>query len=137
MDINSITEKVIGGAIQVHRELGPGLLEAAYEACLSVELAGRGLSIERQCAVPLLYRGTPVECGFRMDMLVERRVVVELKCVTRFDQVHTAQMITYLKLSHCCVGLLINFNVLVLKDGIRRIVLNFPEPPPRPQRPPR
>jgi GxxExxY protein len=128
---NQITETVIGAAIAVHRELGPGLLESAYEACLALELAERGLCFERQKEVPLVYRGVKVECGYRVDFLVERQVVVELKAVDGLEPVHEAQLLSYLKLSGSKVGLLINFNVTVLKNGIRRLVLGFDDVKPQ------
>ena len=124
---NEITEAVIGAAIAVHRELGPGLLESAYEACLACELAERGLHIERQKGLPVVYRGVEPDCGYRVDLLVEDQAVVELKAVDRLDPIHEAQMLSYLKLSGCKVGLLINFNVRVLKNGIRRLVHGFEE----------
>ena len=107
----------------VHRELGPGLLESAYEACLAFELVERGLSVERQKALPVKYRGVNVDCGYRIDLLVEGKVIIELKAVERLEPIHEAQLLSYLKLSGCKVGLLINFNVKVLKSGIRRLVL--------------
>lgn len=121
-EINEITELIIGCAIQVHRELGPGLLESAYEACLAYELGERGLSVERQKALPIVYRDVRLECGYRLDLLVEEAVVVEVKCVETLAPIHQAQLLSYLKLSGCRVGLLINFNVTLLKDGIRRLV---------------
>ncbi len=121
-ELNAITEEIIGAAIAVHRALGPGLLEWAYEACLVYELAERGLAVERQKALPVTYRGVTVDCGYRIDLLVKGLVVVELKAVERLDPLHDAQILSYLKLSGCRVGLLINFNVRMLKDGIRRLV---------------
>jgi GxxExxY protein len=120
--INNITETIIGGAIAVHRELGPGLLESTYEACLAYELAKRGLAVERQKELPVKYRGVKLDCGYRIDLLVEEKVIVELKAVERLEPIHIAQVLSYLKLSGCNVGLLINFNVKVLKDGIRRLI---------------
>ncbi len=120
--LNKITEAVIGAAIAVHRELGPGLLESTYEACLAYELADRGLAVERQKEVPVVYRGVHLDCGYRMDLLVEKEVVVELKAVERIEPIHEAQVLSYLKLSGRKLGLLINFNVQVLADGIRRLV---------------
>jgi GxxExxY protein len=125
--LNRITEAVIGAAMAVHRELGPGLLESAYEACLAFELAERGLSVERQKALPIRYRGVNVDCGYRIDLLVEGKVIIELKAVERLEPIHEAQLLSYLKLSGCKVGLLINFNVKVLKNGIRRLVLGLRE----------
>ncbi len=123
VDINDITESVIGAAIAVHRELGPGLLESSYEACLAYELLCRDLPYERQKAIPLVYRGIAVESAYRIDFFVGGKVIVELKAVERLDPVHVAQVLTYLKLSRCRIGLLINFNVTLLKDGIRRLAL--------------
>jgi GxxExxY protein len=122
--INKITDTIIGSAISVHRALGPGLLESAYEACLSFELADRGLSVERQKALPVVYRDVRLDCGYRIDLLVEEKVIVELKAVDRVEPIHTAQLLSYLKLSDCKLGLLINFNVRVLKNGIRRLINN-------------
>jgi len=136
VEVNAITEGIIGSAIAVHRELGPGLLESTYQACLAYELATRRLRVERQVHVPVVYRGTKLDCGYRIDLLVERTVLVELKAIERFDAIHSAQLLTYLKLSGLHVGLLINFNVALLRDGIRRIVHNLPEPQ-RAQRTPR
>ena len=126
-ELNKITEIIIGAAMAVHRELGPRLLESAYEACLAYELPDRGCSVERQKALPVRYRGVNVDCGYRIDLLVEGKVIVELKTVERLEAIHKAQLISYLKLSGCKVGLLINFNVKVLKDGIRRLVNEFEE----------
>jgi GxxExxY protein len=126
-NINDITEAIIGAAISVHRELGPGLLESAYEACLAYELTERKLQIERQKGLPVVYRGVELDCGYRIDLLVENQVVVELKAVESLEPIHDAQVLSYLKLSGCEVGLLINFNVKVLKKGIRRLVNNFQE----------
>ena len=120
--INKITENIIGAAIAVHRALGPGLLESAYEACLAYELVDRRMSVERQKALPVVYRGVNVDCGYRIDLLVEREVIVELKAVEKLDPIHQAQLLSYLKLSGCKVGLLINFNVKILKSGIRRFI---------------
>src|SRR5208337_4545926 len=119
---NKITEVIIGGAIQVHRVLGPGLLESAYEACLAFELKKRGLRIEEQKPLPLVYDQVKLDCGYRIDLVVEGAVVVEVKSVDALAPIHEAQVISYLKLSGCKVGLLINFNVLQLKQGIRRFV---------------
>jgi GxxExxY protein len=120
--LNGITEAIIGGAIQVHRVLGPGLLESAYEACLAFELKKRGLRIEQQKPLPLVYDQVKLDCGYRIDLLVEGAVVVEVKSVDAVAPIHEAQVISYLKLSGCKVALLINFNVLQLRDGIRRFV---------------
>ena len=122
---NETTETIIGGAIAVHRALGPGLLESAYEACLFYELVDRGLSVERQKALPVEYRGVNLDCGYRIDLLVEKIIIIELKAVEKIDPIHKAQLLSYLKLSSCKLGLLINFNVRLLKNGIHRIVLDF------------
>jgi len=120
--LNKITERIIGAAMQVHRTLGPGLLESAYEACLSYELRKGGLDVEQQKPVPLVYEEVKLECGYRMDLLVERSVVVEVKFIEALVPVHAAQTLSYLRLSGCKLALLINFNVTVLKDGIRRFI---------------
>jgi GxxExxY protein len=119
---NSLTEKIIGPAMEVHRALGPGLLESAYEACLVYELAQQGLKVEQQKPLPLIYKGVHLDCGYRLDLLVENSVIIEIKTVDALSPIHEAQLISYLKLSGCLVGLLINFNVRLLKDGIRRFV---------------
>jgi GxxExxY protein len=125
--LNDITEAVIGAAIAVHKELGPGLLESAYEACLAYELTQVGLKFERQKGLPLYYRGVHLDCGYRIDLLVETQVVVEVKAVEKIELIHEAQLLSYLKLSKCQLGLLINFNVEILKNGIRRLVNRFLE----------
>ncbi len=117
-----ITEQILGAAIAVHRALGPGLLESAYEACLAFELVDRGLAIVRQTALPVVYRGVRIDCGYRLDLVVEGEVIVEIKAVERILPVHEAQILTYLKLSELPVALLLNFNVPLLKDGIKRFV---------------
>lgn len=122
---NEITESVIGAAIEVHRALGPGLLESAYEECSCHELSLRGLSFRRQVDLPVCYKGVKLDCGYRMDVVVDDLVILELKTVEKILPIHQAQLLTYLKLYHRSVGLLINFNVPVLKDGIKRMVLNF------------
>jgi len=127
--LNRITESIIGAAIEVHRALGPGLLESAYEACLTFELAQRGLKVERQKPLPVIYREVKLDCGYRLDLLVEEAIIVEVKAVDRLMPIHQAQLLSCLKLSGCKVGLLINFNVRVLRDGIRRVVNNFPDSP--------
>lgn len=120
--LNRITENIIGAAIQVHRTLGPGLLESAYEACLAFELAKRGLKVEQQKPLPLIYEQVKLECGYRIDLLVEGSVVIEIKSVEGLAPIHQAQVMSYLKLSGCKVALLVNFNVRVLKDGIQRFI---------------
>ena len=127
MTINDLTREIIAAAIDVHRELGPGLLESAYETCLALELAERGIEVERQRVLPLTYKGLRIDCGFRIDLLVEDQVIVELKSVQAIAPVHEAQLLSYLKLSGLQAGLLINFNVTLLRDGIRRLVNGLPE----------
>jgi GxxExxY protein len=117
-----ITERIIGAAMRVHSALGPGLLESAYEACLAFELAENGLKVEQQKPLPLAYRGVQLECGYRLDLLVEDAIIVEIKAVESLVLLHRAQLISYLKLSGCQVGLLINFNVTSLRQGIRRLI---------------
>ena len=127
MNPNDLTEAIIGAAIEVHRTLGPGLLEAAYEDCLCTELRLRGICFERQKEIPLNYKGTVIRHGYRVDLVVEGTVIVELKAVEATTQLHRAQLLTYLKLGGWHVGLLINFNVPVLKDGLHRLVLDLRE----------
>ncbi len=124
---NDITREVIGAAIQVHRQLGPGLLESAYVRCLCREFELQGIAYQEQVPLPLEYKGLKLECGYRLDLLVGGLVVVEAKSVDALLPVHEAQLLTYMRLGRWSVGLLINFNVPVLKDGIRRRVLNFDE----------
>jgi GxxExxY protein len=124
--LNAISESVIGAAIAVHRELGPGLLESAYESCLEFELLDRGFAVERQKALPVIYRGLAVECGFRIDLRVNGLVIVELKAVEKLERIHEAQVNTYLRLTGLHLGLLMNFNVTRLTDGIKRVVRDFP-----------
>lgn len=126
--LNKITESIIGAAINVHRELGPGLLESAYEACLLFELADQGLEVEQQKSLPVVYRGRRLECGYRLDLVVEDEVIVEVKSVEKLLPIHKAQLLSYLKLSGKRVGLLINFNASLLKNGVERVVNNFPSP---------
>jgi GxxExxY protein len=124
---NRITHTILGGALAVHKALGPGLLESAYEACLAFELSERGLKVERQKALPVRYREVDLDCGYRIDLLLDGKVIVEVKAVERLNPVHEAQLLSYLKLSNCKVGLLINFNVRILKNGVRRLVLGLEE----------
>jgi GxxExxY protein len=126
-EYNRLTEAIIGAAVAVHRELGPGLLESAYEACLAYELIQRGFAVERQKELPLKYREVCVDCGYRIDLLVDGCVVLELKAIENTLPVHEVQVLTYLRLSGCKVGLLINFNVRTLTTGIRRVVNGLPE----------
>jgi GxxExxY protein len=125
--LNRITESIIGAAIEVHRALGPGLLESAYEACLAFELAERGLKVEQQRPLPIVYRRVRLDCGYGLDLLVQEAVIVEVKVVDRLAPIHKVQLLSYLRLSGCKVGLLINFNVRILKDGIVRMVNTFPD----------
>lgn len=122
METNKITEIIIGCAIEVHRQLGPGLLESAYEECLCFELKKAGLKFERQKPVPVVYKDIKLDCGYRIDILVENRVVVELKTVEVLNPVHEAQILTYMKFAEKKIGLLINFYVSMLKDGLKRYV---------------
>jgi len=127
MHVNRITEEIIGSAIEVHRALGPGLLESAYEACLCRELGMRSMLFKQQESLPVNYKGMQLDCGYRLDLLVADQVVVEVKAVERLLPIHDAQLLTYLKLGGWKAGLLINFNESVLKKGIRRRVLGLEE----------
>jgi GxxExxY protein len=122
---DALSKAIIGAAIEVHRQLGPGLLESAYEECLAYEFSLRDLPFERQKPVPVIYKTARLDCGFRLDFLVDRLVVVELKAVDRLAPIHQAQMLTYLKLTECRLGLLLNFNVIMLREGIKRVVLGL------------
>jgi GxxExxY protein len=121
-----LTAEVIAGAIQVHRALGPGLLESVYQACLREELQDRGLALRSEVDVPLVYRGRRIASGYRVDLVIEEKLVVELKAVRRLDDLHVAQVLSYLRLLNLPIGLLINFHVVVLRHGIRRVVLDVP-----------
>ena len=123
MEFESLSKDVLGAAIEVHKHLGPGLLESAYEECLSFELLRRGYKIERQKPIPVVYKEIRLDCGYRIDILVEDRLVLELKSVDCFNPVHEAQILTYMKFSQKRIGLLINFNVSLLKNGIKKYVL--------------
>jgi len=120
---DSLSEKVIGFAIDVHRGLGPGLLESAYEECLCFELRSHAIAYRRQVSLPVVYKTVKLECGYRMDIVVEDRLVVEVKAVEKLMPIHDAQLLTYLRLSGIRVGLLLNFNTPVLKNGIKRLIL--------------
>ena len=122
---NEVTGEVIGASMEVHRAVGPGLLESAYLACLCHELELRGIPYQREVPLPVEYKGVRLECGYRIDLLVSELVVVELKAVEQLDPIHEAQLLSYLKLGGWKVGLLLNFHAPVLKDGIRRMVLNW------------
>lgn len=123
IEFDELSRAVIGCAIEVHRELGPGLLESAYEQCLAHELRLRGIAFELQKVMPVEYKGVLIDCGYRLDLVVEGRLIVELKAVSALEPIHEAQLLTYLKLAKARTGLLINFNVPLLRDGIRRFVL--------------
>ncbi|KAF0150129.1 MAG: hypothetical protein FD143_2649 [Ignavibacteria bacterium] len=122
MNENELSNTVIGLAIKVHSALGPGLLESAYEECLFYEIHKTGLLVEKQKPMPLVYEAVKLDCGYRIDLIVEKKLILELKSVELLNDVHFAQLLTYLKLSKCKLGLLINFNVARLKDGIRRVI---------------
>jgi len=124
---NQLTEKIIGCAIEVHKALGPGLLESAYEECFCYELAQTGFTFRRQVPLPVVYKGVTLDCGYRIDVLINDLIVVELKTVEKLLPIHDAQLLTYLKLYRRPLGLLLNFNVPVLKDGIKRLVNQFQE----------
>ena|SRR5438105_1653160 len=126
-NVNELTEIVIGCAIEVHRTLGPGLLESTYEMCLCRELCLRTILFERQKPIPVIYKGVKLDCGYRADVIVDSRVLVEIKAIEQISAIHDAQMLSYLKLSGMKVGLLINFNVRVLTHGIHRKVLGPPD----------
>jgi len=128
---DAITEQIIGAAIEVHRQLGPGLLESAYEECLCFELSQHGLQFERQVNLPVSYKGVKLDCGYRLDLVVEDEVIVELKTVEQLAPIHYAQLLTYLKLPGKKVGLLMNFNEPVLRRGLKRLVNDFPQEPRR------
>jgi GxxExxY protein len=122
MEINQLSHKIIGAAIEVHRHLGPGLLESAYRDCLAFEISQVGLYVEREKVLPLKYKGIILNQGYRLDLIIENKVVLELKTVEELTDVHHAQMVTYLKLGNYPLGLLINFHSKILKDGLRRVI---------------
>ncbi|MBL7792802.1 MAG: GxxExxY protein [Saprospiraceae bacterium] len=125
MEHRELTHSIIGCAMRVHAALGPGLLESAYEACLYYELVDSGLKVHRQVSLPLVYRDVEQDVGYRIDLFVENKIIIELKSLDELHPIHTAQVLTYLKLSNTRLGLLINFNVKSLKDGIKRIVYGY------------
>jgi GxxExxY protein len=127
MDINQLSNKIIGAAVEVHKTVGPGLLESAYERCLCRELALRGISFKNQVPLPLVYKGEKLDCGYQMDLVVGNAIILELKSCEKIEPIHQAQLLTYLKLSGLNLGLLLNFNVPVMRDGIARIVYNLKE----------
>jgi GxxExxY protein len=122
MTYKELTYTAVGAAMNVHKELGPGLLEKAYQECLCYELANHGLYVEKEISMPLVYKGVQLDCGFRMDILVEDCLVIETKAVSEINEIHLAQLLSYLKQGDYRLGLLINFNTVVLKNGIRRVV---------------
>jgi GxxExxY protein len=119
---NDLATEVIGASITVHKTLGPGLLESAYKECLFYELVKKGLYVEKEKPLPLIYEEVKMDCGYRLDIIVENKLIIEVKAVESLNDIHLAQVLTYLKVSGCKLGLLINFNVLMVKDGIRRII---------------
>ena len=123
--LNDLSNKIIGCAIDVHKALGPGLLESAYKECLYYDLSQKGFIVEIEKALPLVYHSVKLDCGYRADLIVENKIIIEIKSVEALNDLHVAQVLTYLKMSGCTLGLLINFNNIRLKDGIRRIVNNF------------
>ena len=125
MSENEISSQIIGAAIEVHKHLGPGLLESSYEACLLFELRKRGVNVKSQVALPISNKGVQLEAGYRIDILVEEKVIIEIKTVEDFADIHLAQILTYLKLSKLKLGLLINFNSVKLVDGLKRVVNNL------------
>jgi len=125
--LNQLSNVIIGAALRVHDELGPGMLESAYEACLMFERLDKGLRVEREKPLPLVYRGHRLDCGYRLDLLVEDAIIVEVKAIERLERVHSAQLLSYLRQLKLKLGLLFNFNVKWLQDGIKRVVNAFPE----------
>lgn len=125
MEFEELTSEIIGAAIEVHKELGPGLLESTYERCLVHELSLRGIKTERQKVQPIIYKGLELDEGYRLDILVDHQIILELKVVDSLNDIHTAQLLTYLKLSDLRLGYLLNFNVTQMKQGIKRLVNNF------------
>lgn len=128
LSINEITEKVIGCAISVHTALGPGLLESAYQECLYFDLISEGFKVEKEKPLPLIYKDVKMDCAYRVDLLVEDKVIVELKSVEILTDIHKAQVLTYLKLSNNKIGLLINFNSSRIKDGLKRLINKYYKP---------
>ena len=120
---NEIAKTVFESGLQIHKTLGPGLLESAYEECLYFDLVNAGLEVEKQKSLPLIYKEIKLDAGYRVDFLIENKVIIEIKSIETLHPIHTAQVLTYLKLSNCKLALLINFNVLLFKDGVKRIIL--------------
>lgn len=125
MDENELSNKIVGAAIEVHRTLGPGLLESTYEECLCHELSLNQIPFVRQAQMPVVYKGIQLDCGYRIDIIVDKKVILELKSVAEIQPIHKAQLLTYLKLSGLKLGILLNFNVQLMKDGINRFVNNL------------
>jgi GxxExxY protein len=125
--LDQLSHRIIGSAIEVHRQLGPGLLESAYESCLVYELRQLGFHVEGQKPLPIIYKDVKLDCGYRLDIVVEGEIIVEIKAVEQLLPIHEAQLLSYLRLSHKKVGLLMNFHVPVLKNGLKRIVNEFPD----------
>lgn len=125
MNENSLSHLTINRALKIHSSLGPGLLESAYQECLFYELLKAGLKVEKERSLPLVYKTVKLECGYRVDLFVENKMIIEVKSVEAVNDVHLAQVLTYLKLSGCKLGLLLNFNVALMKEGIRRVVNNL------------
>lgn len=123
METDFLTNEILACAFKVHSSLGPGLLESAYQACLKYELIKQGLSVETEKVVPLVYEEITLDCGYRIDLLVDKKIIIELKTVEKFTDVHLAQVLTYLRLANLKTGLLLNFNTKSLRDGIKRVVL--------------
>ena len=126
--LDEISHRIIGAAIEVHRHLGPGLLESAYQSCLAFELKQLGLKVEEQKPLPVVYKQVKLDCGYRLDMVVEDEIIVEIKAIEKLLPIHDAQLLSYLRLTKKRVGLLMNFHVPVLKNGLKRIVNEFPDP---------
>jgi GxxExxY protein len=126
--LDQISRRIIGAAIEVHRHLGPGLLESAYQSCLAFELKQLGLKVEEQKPLPVVYKQVKLDCGYRLDLVVEDEIIVEIKAIEKLLPVHDAQLLSYLRLARRRVGLLMNFHVPVLKNGLKRIVNEFPDP---------
>ena len=127
MDINELSSKIISAAIEVHKALGPGLLESAYEECLCYEFRLRDFGFERQKPLPIIYKGNKLDCGYRLDIVVENAIILELKSCEKIERIHMAQLLTYLKLSGLKLGLLLNFNVPLMREGIMRVVNELDE----------
>jgi GxxExxY protein len=125
--LDLITRRIIGAAIEVHKALGPGLLESAYQTCLAYELRERGFKVEQQLPLPVIYKNVKLDCGYRLDLVVEDSVILEIKAIQELAPIHDAQLLSYLRLSGKTVGLIINFHVRVLKDGLKRVVNEFPD----------